>query len=114
MTAAIRTPTLDPREPDLVAGRYRVDHALSHRADVSRLCATDLAGETPIPVLLVREPAAVPGELDSDDGSVWPSLAWEELLRMRCRHPGLPRLLGRCEDDNFVYLVLESPQGVTL
>lgn len=114
MTTAIRSAEIEPRLT-LVGGRYRIDSLLSERSGVKRLRGFDLASEPPQPVLLLREQATPVGEpIAACDGSVWPSLAWEERLRQRCRHPGLPRLLGRCSTDGYNYLILESPQGIHL
>ena len=77
--------------------------------------ATDITVGLPGLVQLIREPLPPNDEPPMPaDGSVWPSLAWEERLRTRCRHLGLPRLLGRFTDDEYSYLAVEAPTGAML
>jgi serine/threonine protein phosphatase PrpC len=98
----------------LLAGRFRVLEVVCRRGGVERFLARDESAAGGGCVQLVREELAADGEPPAGDGSVWPSLAWEERLRSRCRHHGLPRVLGRFSDDGFAYLALEIPAGVSL
>lgn len=98
----------------LLAGRYRVIDVVSRRGSVERLLAQDEPARQITCVQLVREELPPNGETQPSDGSVWPSLAWEERIRSRCRHHGLPRVLGRFTDSGFAYLALEVPNGISL
>ncbi|MBX7103342.1 MAG: protein phosphatase 2C domain-containing protein [Gemmataceae bacterium] len=104
-----------PPEGPLLAGRYRLVELLSNRCGLERFLARDESLESLDFVQLVREPLPPGDDLPiPGDGSVWPSLAWEERLRTRCRHLGLPRVLARFNDQGYGYIVLEVPVGVNL
>jgi PPM family protein phosphatase len=108
-----RRPKVEP-EP-LLAGRYRLDQEISNRCGLARFLARDSSTSASTYVQLVRE--SLPEGEDPPlpaDGSIWPSLAWEERLRGRCKHMGLPRVLGRFNDHDYAYLALEVPHGVNL
>lgn len=112
----VRTdPISRPDETPILAGRYRLVELLSNRCGLERFLARDEQSESHAFVQLAREPLP-PGEEVPlpGDGSIWPSLAWEERLRSRCRHIGLPRVLSRFVDQGHAYLVLEVPTGVNL
>lgn len=104
----------EPHRP-LLAGRYRLLETKVTRGGLTRFLACDLSLSAQPFVQLIRAPLQhhedqpVPA-----DGTVWPSLAWEEKLRSRCRHMGLPRVLGHFSDEQFNYLALEVPSGVQL
>jgi PPM family protein phosphatase len=44
----------------------------------------------------------------------WPSLAWEETVLTKARHPSLPAVLGRFVEEGWEYLVEEVPAGQPL
>lgn len=92
-----------------IVGRFQLGERFFRRGSVERFLGTDgtLSARYPAPVVLLREPisAVRPG---------WPSLAWEEQLRERCRHLGLPRLLDRVSGDGHDYLIAEAPAGRSL
>lgn len=102
-------------QPKWLAGRYALLELISVRGGVERYLAEDKGGDLPRHVQLVREKLPGDGELEiPSDGSVWPSLSWEEKLRSRCRHIGLPRFLRRFAEDGYAYLAIEVPDGTNL
>jgi serine/threonine protein phosphatase PrpC len=99
----------------LLVGRYRIMELISQRCGVERYLAEDVSAHPPAYVQLVRESSPTDGEPALPaDGSVWPSLAWEERLRHRCRHIGLPKVVQRFNDAGHAYLAIELPSGTNL
>ncbi len=99
----------------LLAGRYQLDRLVSNRCGLARYLAKDRSTKFAPYVQLIREQQPVGGDPPlPGDGSIWPSLAWEERLRSKCKHMGLPRVLGRFQDGDYAYLALELPKGVNL
>ncbi|MFL5330447.1 MAG: protein phosphatase 2C domain-containing protein [Gemmataceae bacterium] len=92
----------------ILDGRYVIREQLSRRGQVSRYLAWDESNGGRVPVQLVRAPL---DEREASDGSVWPSLAWEERVRERCQHSGMPRIVGRVTSECARYLILEIPEG---
>jgi len=62
-------------------------------------------------VRIAREPIA---QMERSAMFGWPGIAWEVDVRSRAQHLGLPRIIERFEEGNFVYLVIEDPAGVSL
>lgn len=111
--SAVLKPLDSTTSAPLLAGRYRLLELISQRCGVERYLAED--SNTRGHVQLVREALPVGDEPPlPSDGSIWPSLAWEERLRHRCRHMGLPRVVNRFADADHTYLVLELPIGTNL
>lgn len=112
---ALEFPRLSNDPSPLLAGRYQLDQLVSNRCGLERYLAKDHSTKSPQFVQLIRERLPVGDEPPLPaDGSIWPSLAWEERLRTKCKHMGLPRVLGRFQDVNYAYLALELPLGVNL
>lgn len=99
----------------LLAGRFHITELISVRGGVERYLAEDHGGEAIRHVQLVREHLPVEDENERPaDGTVWPSLTWEEKLRSRCRHIGLPKLVHRFTENGCAYLAIEVPKGTNL
>jgi serine/threonine protein phosphatase PrpC len=100
----------------LPAGPHRLGERFDTRGAVERWTGERLGPESPgaVPVVLLREPQPAPDAPPRPDPPPWPSLAWEEDLRRRAQHLGLPRVLDRFAEGGWDYLVLEGATGVTL
>lgn len=122
--------------------RYELRQRINERAGVERFAALDHGGETPVPVVLARQPLplAPPAEpvtlVDGDDeilpsfddlgvapgpnteviaGSPrWPGVGWERKLLGALELPALPTELDYFSDETHEYLVVETPRGRSL
>jgi protein phosphatase len=99
----------------LLAGRYRLGERWNLRGDVESYAGVRSGPEPSetTPVVLLRQQGPAQDGLRPYPPP-WPSLAWEDDLRRRTQHPGLPPVLDRFADGGWGYLVLEAPAGITL
>jgi protein phosphatase len=106
-------PTSVPPLPDgsIRHGRYRFGPLVDQRGAVAwfeGVCQDSNDGGR---VRIAREPIS---RLERSAMFGWPGVGWEVDVRTRAQHLGLPRIVERFEDGDFVYLVIEDPIGVSL
>src|SRR5437764_5627697 len=82
-------------------GRYRFDAQVDERGGVAWFTGVHLEPGGGVPVRIARERLVA----TESAGLSWPSIAWENDLRQRAQHLGLPRVLDRFQDADYAYLV---------
>jgi len=119
--------------------RYEIGEILSENEGICRYKGIDHGGAQPVPVVILwaapkggGDPvfegvpmATVEEEFMPEFDNVlplaqpvgpesWPSLTWEKNLLEKAKHPSLPAVLDYFQENNFEFLVEESPQGRSL
>jgi len=60
-------------------------------------------------------PVATPAMLDASGRPVaWPSVAWEKTVLEKAKHPSLSAIVDHFVENNFEYLILDTPAGHSL
>src|SRR4051794_15030448 len=87
----------------LLAGQYRLGERSDVRGPVEWFAGVRYGSEAAdvAPVILAREPRPADPKATRPWPAPWPSLAWEDDLRRRARHLGLPRVVDSFADGDW-------------
>lgn len=92
----------------IATGRCRLGERLDERGAIEWFDGT-WQSPSPIRVRIGREKRCTGPDSPGRTG-----LAWEADVRERAQHLGIPRVIERFRADEFEYLVLEDPAGISL
>lgn len=88
-------------------GRYEIRARVDRRGDVEWFAGVQHVNAAELPIRIGIEPI-------SPSPRPWPSLEWEQNVRSRALHLGLPRIIDQFHAEGFSILILEDPSGISL